>query len=50
MKTQLSQGQEMTGIFTADFYDSKIDLSQVEITINKSEFSAKANTKDGGKT
>jgi photosystem II stability/assembly factor-like uncharacterized protein len=50
-ETPMVQGKQMTGIFTADFYDSKIGFvsggNYEELTQN---FDNKAATHDGGKT
>jgi len=49
--TPISQGQSMTGIFTADFYDSKNGFIAGGDYENPSQnFSNKAITTDGGKT
>lgn len=49
--TPIVQGQEMTGIFTADFYDSKIGfIAGGNYEKLNQNFQNKAITKDGGKT
>ncbi len=50
-ETPIVQGQEMTGIFTADFYDTKIGfIAGGNYEKLNQNFQNKAITKDGGKT
>ena len=49
--TPIVQGKTMTGIFTADFYDSKIGfIAGGDYEVRNQNFSNKAATMDGGKT
>ena len=49
--TPIVQGKAMTGIFTADFYDSKIGfIAGGDYELRNQNFSNKALTTDGGKT
>ncbi|MBC5842039.1 exo-alpha-sialidase [Flavobacterium sp. F-380] len=50
-ETPIVQGQAMTGIFTADFYDAKIGfIAGGDYTKLQQNFGNKAITSDGGKT
>jgi len=50
-ETQVVQGKQMTGIFTADFYDSKKGfISGGNYEVLAQNFDNKARTSDGGKT
>ena len=50
-ETPMTQGKQMTGIFTADFYDSKIGfISGGNYEVLNQNFDNKAVTRDGGKT
>lgn len=50
-ETPIVQGKTMTGIFTADFYDSNIGfVAGGDYEVRSQNFSNKAITKDGGKT
>jgi photosystem II stability/assembly factor-like uncharacterized protein len=49
--TPIVQGKQMTGIFTADFYDAKMGfISGGNYEIPSQNFDNKAQTQDGGKT
>lgn len=49
--TPIVQGKTMTGIFTADFYNSKIGfIAGGDYEVRNQNFSNKASTTDGGKT
>ncbi len=49
--TPIVQGKTMTGIFTADFYDSKIGfIAGGDYEVRNQNFANKALTSDGGKT
>lgn len=50
-ETPIVQGKAMTGIFTADFYDSKIGfIAGGNYEVLNQNFGNKASTKNGGKT
>nr|WP_315166498.1 oxidoreductase [uncultured Flavobacterium sp.] len=50
-ETPISQGEKMTGIFTADFYDAKIGfIAGGNYEIPNQNFDNKARTIDGGKS
>jgi photosystem II stability/assembly factor-like uncharacterized protein len=50
-ETPIVQGKSMTGIFTADFYDSKNGfIAGGNYELPNQNFANKASTKDGGKT
>ena len=50
-ETPMVQGKQMTGIFTADFYDSKVGfISGGNYEVLTQNFDNKAVTRDGGKT
>lgn len=50
-ETPIIQGKQMTGIFTADFYNSKIGfVSGGNYEVLTQNFDNKAQTRDGGKT
>ena len=50
-ETPIIQGKTMTGIFTADFYDSKIGfIAGGNYEVLNQNFGNKASTKNGGKT
>jgi photosystem II stability/assembly factor-like uncharacterized protein len=51
VETPIVQGKEMTGIFTADFYDAKQGfVAGGDYELPQQNFANKAFTKDGGKT